>query len=777
MKRFLKKVSCILILAAGILGLTLSGVHALDEETAAWVEEARGALAEITEEKVIMALVYMSDEYPVRQEASYDSTIVQTVRSGQQVQIKDVFVDDEYEVWAYVTFYYNDLQLWGYIPRTMLACSDMDFLNWEDSYGMNPAGRDTLTVNEEGETVYADIESFPESYREALLALKKAHPNWTFVKMDTGLDWESAVNAQMQGTRSLVPNSYPEYMKEGVYGAGWSYASDNILAYYMDPRNALQESTIFQFELLTYNDTYHTVDAVQLFLNDTFMAGKPQGFDITYAQIIQAHGKDLGVSPFHLAARIRQEQGKDGTSELISGTYEGLNGTLKGYYNFFNVKAAGATREEIIINGLTYAKNAMDVKDPTKPRPWTDAYWSIQGGAYLISANYILKGQDTLYLQKFNVNPNSPYGVHNHQYMQNIVAPTSEGKNIRKLYNEAGSLDNTFVFKIPVFQNMPEKSVPYPTESYDVILEAPEGYENAVIYLDGVAYPAEERNGNYVVTAPNGEAKSAVMYKYNEKGVPVGMYCWSLSYSSSKGVYTVTALPGLEDLLSYHGFSIRITGKSGIRFKSGISAETREKLLAGGIDGYQLKEYGTLAMKEANYGTYPFVKGGAKTTFGKAYGYNSDGSLKDAIYAKKDGRYQYTSVLTGLPAGEYKQKFAFRAYAILTKDGEEITLYGPVVAKSIYELAEVLLHSNYYEDGSSADLFIKQLIADADALDKAETPDKGESGETGGGDGADGSGSDVSGGDAAGGSGSDVSGGDAAGGSENAVSGGNADSN
>ncbi len=750
MKKFFVKISCIAVLVAGVLGITLSGVHALEEEVAAFVEEARGALAEITDEKVIMALVYLSDEYPIRQQPSYDSPVVQTVRSGQQVQIKDVYLDDRYEVWSYVTFYYDQLELSGYIPRKMLACSDMDFLHWEEMYGMNPDRRNLFSTSKGGEGGYADIETFPESYQEALIALKEAHPNWSFVKMDTGLDWNSVVNAQMQGGRSLVPNSYPEYMKEGVYGAGWSYASDNILAYHLDPRNFLKESTIFQFELLTYNDTYHTADAVQIFLDNTFMRGKPQGFDISYAVIIWAHGRELGISPFHMAARIYQEQG-DGTSELISGTYEGQNGTLKGYYNFFNVKASGKTREEIIINGLTYAKNAMDVYDPTKPRPWTDPYWSIQGGAYLISSNYILKGQDTLYLQKFNVNPNSPYGVHNHQYMQNIVAPQSEGKNIRKLYRDAGSLENTFVFKIPVFQNMPETAVPYPTESYDVVLTAPEGYEDATIYLDGVAYEAEERNGNYVATAPNGEAKTAVMYKYNEKGVPVGMYCWSLSYSSNKGIYTATPLPGLEDLLSYHGFSIRITGKSGIRFKSGIPKDVRTALLGNGVDGYKLKEYGTLIMTNSNREIYPMVKGGTKVSTGMAYGYEG-GILKDAIYATVSGRYHYTSVLVGLPASVYDTEFAFRGYAVLTKDGQDMVIYGPAVAKSIYDLAKQVLAAGMYEEGTSADLFLKQLIADSDALkEPEEDDDKPTGGDVSGGDAADG---DVSGGDAAGGSGS-----------------------
>ncbi len=739
MKRFLLKISCILILVCGVLGLTMSGVHALEAEMEAWVEEARGELSALTEEKVIMALVYLNDQYPIRQEPSYDSGVVQTVRSGQQVQIKDVFVDDNYEVWSYVTFYYGEQQLWGYIPRSLLACSDMDFLSWEDYYGMNPAGRNVYSADADGETVYADVESFPESYREALLALKEAHPNWTFVKMDTGLDWNSAVEAQMQGGRSLVPDSYPEYMKEGGYGAGWSYASKNILSYHMDPRNFLTESDIFQFELLTYNETYHTQEAVQLFLDNTFMKGVAPGLDITYSWVIWAHGMDLGVSPFHLAARIYQEQG-NGTSQLISGTYSGPDkdgnmGTLYGYYNFFNVKASGKTEQEIIINGLTYAKNAMDVKNPSVPNPWTNAYSSIQGGAYIISSNYILKGQDTLYLQKFNVNTASPYGVHNHQYMQNIVAPTSEGKNIKKLYAQANSLENTFVFKIPVFDNMPETASTKPTER-DIVLSAPDGYEDATIYLDGVAYEARENAGSYMITAPDTKAQSAVMYKYSEKGVPVGMYCWSLSYDSNEQAYVVTALPGLEDLLSYHGFAIRIKGKSGIRFKSGISTEMRSSLLGDGLHGYKLKEYGTVAMKYANYGTYPLVKGGTKTTFGKAYGYNTDGTLQDAVFATVNGRYHYTSVLIGLPASEYESKFAFRGYVILTKDGVDTIFYGPIVAKSIYELAEISLAGGSYEEGSSADLFLKQIIADAEALRPEEKPDEG--GDVSSGDAADG---------------------------------------
>ena len=83
------------------------------------------------------------------------------------------------------------------------------------------------------------------------------------------------------------------------------------------------------------------------------------------------------------------------------------------------------------------------------------------GGAEFISKSYILRGQDTLYLQKFDVD-SSYDGLYWHQYMQNICAPSSEGSNIRKLYAEAGALDNQFVFRIPVYNNMPETPTAIP---------------------------------------------------------------------------------------------------------------------------------------------------------------------------------------------------------------------------------------------------------------------------------------------------------------------------
>ena len=132
-----------------------------------------------------------------------------------------------------------------------------------------------------------------------------------------------------------------------------------------------------------------------------------------------------------------QEQGVRGDSALISGAY--------GAYNYFNVKASGATDTEILANGIAYAQS----------QGWVTRYASILGGAQVVGGNYISKGQDSLYLQKFDVDA-SYYGLYSHQYMQNIQAPRSEATTTKKMYANAGSLNSAFVFKIPVYNNMPD---------------------------------------------------------------------------------------------------------------------------------------------------------------------------------------------------------------------------------------------------------------------------------------------------------------------------------
>ncbi len=722
-KKYQKRTFCLGICLATLLLMgnisfkveaTQQSEYAPDAETIEFISEARKELAVLVEENPIFGLVYLSDYYDVKAQPDPQSDTIVTVPSGQTVEITDVelvFTADSYEAWSKVKLIHNDQLYEGYISRYNLACADDRFIAWEQMYNMNPyamtmyatdgSSNDTVTVSEGDvvKTYSSDVAAFPASYREDLQKMKDANPNWIFVPMNTGLDWNTVIANEIDGGKSLIHSSYGDWTKEGSYDSGsWYYASEEVLKYFMDPRNALNEENIFQFEQLIYNEGRHNEDALRAFLNTTFMndSQNAPGTDMTFSTIIWATGVELQVSPYHLAARICQEQGtgsESASKPLISGTYPGY----EGLYNYFNVGATGKSNQEYIINGLTHART----------KGWTSAYWSIYGGAQTISSNYILRGQDTLYLQKFNVTSNNTYG---HQYMQNISAPTSEGKFIRTLYQNANILNTSFVFKIPVYNNMPETKSAMPTASTNVVLQIPSGY-NTTVYLDGVAYTPTKRNGHYITKASGAAAKSAVVYQYNSQGVPTGMYVWTLDYKNN--AYVATAQPQMTNLLSYHGFSIRITGKSGIRFKTGISSDLRNQFLSGGVNGYTLKEYGTLVMNNANRDKYPMIRGGEKVLSGVSYGLDENGNKVDKIYETVSGRYRFTSVLVGLPPEQYKTEFAFRGYAVLEKNGVQTVIYGPIVAKSIYNLAQQFLDAEIYAEGSDADIFLNKLITDA----------------------------------------------------------------
>ena len=445
MQRYRIKMA-VFVLAVSVLfqnGITVYGteIEAEQEESPELQEEGRQALRELASGKAILALVYLTDIYDVRERPDKDSSIVISVQSGQSVQILDAEASPDGNIWYRTGFYLNDNYYQGYIEREFLASSDEEFLKWEN---------DSIPGSEE-EWVRAagnrDIESFPGSYQPALRALKNSHPNWTFVKMNTNLDWDTVIRNEL-GEKSLVHSSCNDAWKGDEYSPGWYYANEDILKYYMDPRNYLTDRYIFAFEQLTYNASYHSKDAVQNILNTTFMSGKIPDSDKTYAQAFYEIGSGLQVSPFHLACRVLQEQGK-GTSGLISGTYPGY----EGFYNYFNVGAFGNTDQKIITSGLEKARK----------EGWNSRYKSLNGGAKLISQNYILRGQDTLYLQKFDVDPGG--GLYGHQYMQNIGAPSSEAQGVRKAYISTGALENPFVFKIPVYNNMPSAVCKAPTEA------------------------------------------------------------------------------------------------------------------------------------------------------------------------------------------------------------------------------------------------------------------------------------------------------------------------
>lgn len=424
-----------------------------DKQKETLIQEAKDALSELLQSEYVMALVYLSDSYEVMAKPDFSSEAVAVLTSGHTVLIEDVEADSVNGViWYKVSFSVEDTEYTGYIEKDYLAYSNENFLAWEEEYidpieeFLKKNGVSLLKIDggSDGEGYSADVSRFPKSYRKSLQELKDAHPNWTFVKFSTGLDFGTVVENELVDARSLIYSTAKDSYKGKQYEGNWYYATREAVEYYLDPRNGLAENRIFQFEQLTFNSGYHKASAIQSVLNNSFMKGNVPKAGVSYAQAFYEIGQGRGISPFHLASRVLQEQGVNGGSALISGTYPGY----EGYYNYFNIGASGSTTAAVIKSGLARAMK----------EGWNTPYKSLEGGAKSIGNGYILQGQDTLYLQKWDVE-NSYNGLYWHQYMQNIQAPTTESSTIRSLYKQSGSLNSTFVFKIPVYNNMPGVAV------------------------------------------------------------------------------------------------------------------------------------------------------------------------------------------------------------------------------------------------------------------------------------------------------------------------------
>ena len=306
--------------------------------------------------------------------------------------------------------------------------------------------------------VKTGIDQFPASYQERLQQLASKYPNWKFQAYYTGISWDELIQNERDESvhRNRVTNNAPKSWKNscGYVYDGWACASDAIVAYYLDPRNFLNETQIFQFVESSYNADEQTLSAIQesvkgTFLDKTITCNDLNNNPVTmsYAEMIIKAAQESNISAFYIKSKIIQEVGNQGSGS-VSGTYAGY----EGYYNFYNFGAYDTG--DPIANGLLYAKD----------KGWDSPYKAIVDGAKLIGKNYIEAGQNTAYFNKWDVvgtkilrdgesqtvNKSDMFW---HQYMTNIQDPTSQSYSNYKLYGN--SLQSEITFIIPVYENMP----------------------------------------------------------------------------------------------------------------------------------------------------------------------------------------------------------------------------------------------------------------------------------------------------------------------------------
>ena len=389
------------------------------------------------------------------------------------------------------------------------------------------------------------LDDYP-GYSDLLDDLLEEHPNWTFTILFTGLDWNTVIRNEttVEHGRNLVQGKTGAWIcsvcGDKAYDNGsWKCASTATVEYYMDPRNSLYDETyLFQFENLKWSNNTYTISGIEKILDGcdylledkityTNTKNKKETIDKTYAEVIMEAAEKAGISPYHLASRIRQEQGTGSSaSATATGTYDGY----EGYYNFLNVNASGNGSSTIIKNALEYAKK----------QGWNTPVKAIEGGAEFLAKSYIQYGQNTLYLQKFDVD-DSDGDLYWHQYQQNVVAAKTECVDIMQSYKEIDeNLNLPFNFVIPVFENMPETKCAMPgTES--IVTQNIEITDSSV-----VVYKSKDKSSTKLATLKKGEKVLRIEIDNNK----TNGYTWSkvVLSNGTKGYVITEGFKVIDDI-------------------------------------------------------------------------------------------------------------------------------------------------------------------------------------------------------------------------------------
>ena len=368
---------------------------------------------------------------------------------------------------------------------------------------------------------------FPEDYARPLTELHLLHPEWTFTPLSITegnplYRWDYVIKEETKEPDTNLISGADDYRayrhptNRESYDSGYYQASPAAVEYFMDPRNFLNETDIFQFYDLS---AAHSVglDEVEAVLDGTFMADATLENGKTFAEYFLEVGQTLGLNPVYLAVKARQEQGATGASPVLSGEcgflladyYENQIQTsesgnkiltptegytseellaLNGFYNLFNIKASGNGLFAIYHSAMKRAVSGTEHMEEIWGSPsWNTLWKSLYGGAYTIKTSFIDRYQNTIYLQKFNVD--SRAGDRNFwgQYMQNVAGSLTESRTLFGAFASSGVLDGHCNFVIPVYAGMPNKACADPAGGRcSYLATAPQKYDSSIFFSNPI---------------------------------------------------------------------------------------------------------------------------------------------------------------------------------------------------------------------------------------------------------------------------------------------------
>ena len=378
---------------------------------------------------------YTSGSATVYKEASASSDKKGTVKSGDTFTVLDEKWIGTVQ-WTHVRLSDGTI---GYIKNSLSSMKYPDkysaIVNDDDVNLRKGAGTDNSVVASanKGEVLTVVLKATDKNNR--LWYKIKRSSGYAYIISDyVDLESETA-DADLDNSTATAGIPGGKYIPKD--GSSWFNAKKTVVAYYLDPRNFLNEDRIYMFEYLSYDADSQTQAVVRKVLSGSKLPDN--GFT---AKVFVNAGKKYDISPVFLASRARQETG--GGSSCINGTkYNG-----KVVYNPFNIGAYSSSNPQQLALKRAYEEGWFTQQD------------AVNGGAKLLAESYINSKykQNTIYFQRFNTATGNLSYVATHQYMTNIMAPYSESISVKNSYVACGIDNDALIFIIPVYESMPDST-------------------------------------------------------------------------------------------------------------------------------------------------------------------------------------------------------------------------------------------------------------------------------------------------------------------------------
>lgn len=211
----------------------------------------------------------------VRSKAGTGNNTVATLQRNTSVTVLDE-VNSDGMYWYKISFNVGSGDKEGYVAKSYIRTEATTSYKTDANFESSIAG-------------------FPESYKNRLRALHAEYPKWKFVVQNVDIPWDEVIKNESQVGLNLVSKeAKPSWksMEKGAYNSQsktwigydsdkWVSASEGIIRYYMDPRNFLDSTNIFQFLNHGYSTGEQTEEGIEKMLKGTFMESKSSKKTVT----------------------------------------------------------------------------------------------------------------------------------------------------------------------------------------------------------------------------------------------------------------------------------------------------------------------------------------------------------------------------------------------------------------------------------------------------------------------------------------------------------------